>query len=86
MLGPSAPARLGFAADGGQEDALAIDRDLDLMRMLETANPLEVGAVERQRKVILAVEREVVVDGQAADRSERHSFDVLVLRSSCLMR
>ena len=81
MLRAARPALLRLAADGGDEDARAVDRDLDLMRMLETADRLEVGAVERQRKVILGVEREVVVDDQAPDRSERKTFDVLVLRS-----
>ena len=58
----------------GEEDALAVDRDLDLMRMLEPANRLEVGAKQREREVVLAVEREVVADADAADRAERQAL------------
>ena len=72
---------LGLAADRGHEHTRAIDRDLDLMRMFETTNRLEVGAIERQREVVFGVEREVVGDDQTANRSERQTLDVLVLRS-----
>ena len=63
------PALLGLAANRGEEHARAVNRDLDLMRVLETANRLEVRAIEREREVILGVLREVVRDDQAADRS-----------------
>ncbi len=44
---PSALA-LGLAADGAEEDPPAVDADLDLMRSLEAADRLEVGAEQRQ--------------------------------------
>ena len=64
-----------------EEDALAVDRDLDLMRVLEPANRFEVGAKELERKAVLGVEREVMVDDQPADGAERQALDVLILRA-----
>ena len=64
-----------------EEDALTVNRDLDLMRVLETADGLEVSAIQRQRELVLGVERERVVDDQAADRAKRQPFDVLILRT-----
>ncbi len=51
------------------------------MRVLESANRLEVGAVQRQREAVLRVERERMVDDETADRAERKAFDVLILRA-----
>ncbi len=75
------PALFGLAAHRGQEHARAINRDLDLMRVLETTNRLEVCAIEREREVVLGVLREVLGDDQTANRSERQTLDVLILRA-----
>ena len=61
------------------EHALAVDADLELVRPLETRHVAHDVAAQEDREVVARVEREVVLDEQAAARAERQSFDVLAL-------
>ena len=63
-----------------EQHALAVDRDLELMRMLEPANRFEIRAQQRDVELVLAVERKEVVHTDAADGAERQPFEVLRLR------
>ncbi len=68
-----------LAADGREEHALAVDRDLDVVRPLEARHVADDVAHEEHVEGVLAVEREVVMDQDAAARAERQSLDVLRL-------
>ena len=54
--------------------------NLELARVLQAADDVQVGAIELGLELVLAVERKRVPDAQAADRAERQPLDVLVLR------
>ena len=68
------------SADARQEYALAVDRDLDLVRLLEPADGAHVRVEQLHLDDVLAVERKVVLRHQAAAGAERQPFDVLDLR------
>jgi hypothetical protein len=68
------------AADRGQVDALAVDRDLDIVRVLESADDVEIRAVQLRLEHVVAVERERIAHRRPADRAERKPVDVLILR------
>ena len=61
-------------------DALAVDRDLHVVRVLEAAHDVEIRAVQLGLEHVVAVERERVAHRGSADRAERKPVDVLVLR------
>ena len=63
-----------------QMDPLAVDGELELVRILEPAHDVQVGAKELHLEDVLAVERKRVATRSAADRAERQTVDVLVLR------
>ena len=58
----------------------AIDGDLELMRVFETAHRTEIGAEEARLDHVLAIERQRRVREHPADRADRQPFDVPVLR------
>ena len=58
--GSGAPG-FDVAADGFQEQALAIHRDLQLMRMFEPANTIQIGAKQPDAEFVFPVEWKVVV-------------------------
>ena len=64
----------------GQQDALAIERQLDLVRVLEATHRAQVRPIEPDLKVVLAVERKCVPGAQSTDGAERQAFEMLVLR------
>ena len=71
---------VGLAADLREEHALAIDRDLELVRPLEPRHVAHDVAQQEHVEVVLGVERKVVVDQNSAARAERQTLDVLRLR------
>jgi hypothetical protein len=73
---------IGFvlAADASEKYLPAVDRDLDLVRVLETANHVEVVAQEADVELVLAVEGEHVRHGHAADGAERQAVHLRRLR------
>ena len=68
-----------FAADRSDEYAFAIDRDFQLMRPFQALHVAHDIAQQENPEVVLAVEREVVMDQESAARAQRQSFDVVVL-------
>jgi hypothetical protein len=68
------------AAERGQVHALAVDADLELMRMLEPAHRAEIRAEQLHLEEVLAVERDVALEHEAADGAERQPLDVPRLR------
>ena len=72
--------RLVLAADGLEQHALAVDRDLELMLVLEPADRFEVGAKQRDFEFVFAVERKMCSHADAADGTERQAFEMLRLR------
>ncbi len=72
--------RIRRAADGVEEDALAVDGHFDLMRKFRTADRVQVGAEQLDLQDVLGVERKGVADLHAADGAERKTVDVLILR------
>ncbi len=68
------------AADRRQVDPLPVDRDLDIVRVLESANDVEIRAVQLRLEHVVAVERKRIAHRGPADRAERQPVDVLVLR------
>jgi hypothetical protein len=60
-----------LTTDCRDEHSFPIDRDLDLMRMLEPSYRFEVVAIQLQRELVLAIEWKDLMDDQAADASER---------------
>ncbi len=71
---------VGLAADLGDEEALAVDGDLELVRPLEARHVADDVAHQEDVERVLAVERKVVLDLDAAARAERQAFDVARLR------
>ncbi len=68
------------AADPGQMHALAVDRELELMRVFQAAHDAQIGAEQADAERVLAVERQRHVRENPAGRADRQSFDVRVLR------
>ncbi len=66
-----------LAADVLEEHALAVDGDLELVRMLEPADHFQIVPEERDGEIVLAVERERVLDRKAADGAERKPVEML---------
>ena len=71
---------LGIAAERRQVDPRTVDRNLELVRILETPHRAQVRSEQLHLELVLAVERQRRVDQDAADGAERESFDVLILR------
>ena len=69
-----------LAADLHQEHALAVDRDLELMRELEPGHVADDVPQQLDAEVVVGVLRKVVPEEQAAARAERQSLDVVLLR------
>ena len=69
---PGAPG-FDVAADRFQKQTLAIHRDLQLMRMFEAANTIQVGAKQLHAEFVFPAEWKVVIGPQTADRAQRHS-------------
>ena len=69
-----------FAAHLREEHALTVDGDLELVRPLEAGHVADDVAQQEHVEFVLAVEREVVADLDAAARAERQPFDVRGLR------
>ena len=68
------------ATDAGEQLPLPVNRQLDLMRILEPADRAEVGAIQPHLELVLAVGRKHVLENPAADRAERQSVEMMVLR------
>jgi hypothetical protein len=81
--------RIGRLLEGGGEvvvsphrgrmNPFSVDRDLDLVRMLDAAHVAEIRAIEAGLELILAVEGKEMAHERPADRAERQPFDMLVL-------
>ena len=69
------------AADRRQQEAGAVERQLHLVGILETANRTEIGAPHAHLKLVVAVERERVRGQETAHRPERHAVELAALRS-----
>ena len=63
-----------------RQDALAVDGELDLLRILEATHRAQVRAIEADLEVVLGIQRKGVRGAEPADRSQRQSFEVNVLR------
>ena len=59
---------------------LSIERDFYLMRGFEAAHDVEIGSIEFGLQDIFGVEGKVVFKRRTTDGSERHPFDVEILR------
>ena len=68
------------AADLREEHALAVDRDLELVRELQAGHVADDVAQQEDVEFVVGVLREVVAEQQAAARAERQSLDVILLR------
>ena len=69
-----------LAADAFQEHAPAVDRDFELVRVLEPANHVEVVAEQPEVELVFAVERKHVRHGYAPDGAERQPLELRRLR------
>ena len=67
-------------ADGREMNALAVHRELHVVRVLEAAHDVEIRPIELGLEHVVGVERERVTHQSAADRAERQPVDVLILR------
>src|SRR5262249_47002986 len=63
-----------------QVNPLAVNRKLDLMLCFETANDIQIRAIEVGLKDVLTIQRKVMTDSRAASYPQRHALEVLVLR------
>ena len=63
------------AADRGEQNALAIDGDLDLVLHLEPLHGAEIGDHVLHVQLVFAVERQRGVNDCAAFRADRHAVD-----------
>ena len=61
------------AAEPRQDDALAVERDFEIVLELETADDVDRLAIEPRADHVLAVDGEVVADGDAAARADRQA-------------
>ena len=68
------------AAERRQVHALPVHADLELMRILQPAHRPEVGAEQTDLELVLAIERQVGLDLDAAHRAERQAVDLAILR------
>ena len=68
------------SAEAREDDALAVERDLEIVLQLETANDVDRLAIESRADHVLAINREVVANEDAAARADGKSGHVIVLR------
>ena len=68
------------AAEPRQDDALAVEGDFEVVLELETADDVDRFPIEPRADHVLAVDREVVADRDAAARADRQTRHVIVLR------
>ena len=68
------------ATEARQHDALPVEGHLEIVLQLESANDIDGLAVETRADQVLAVDREVVADQDAAARAHGEAGDVVVLR------
>ena len=68
-----------FAADRRQEDSLAVDADFELMRIFQPRDVPDDVLQQRHRKIVLAIQREVVLDESAAPRAQRQALNMILL-------
>ena len=68
-----------ISSEVSEKDAPAVQRQFKLMRPLETANGIQVGSIELDLDVVLAVHRKRVAGVHAANRTDGQPFEVLVL-------
>ena len=68
------------AADRHQMHAPAVDGHLELGGIFETAHDVQIRSIQPGLEHVVAVERKIVADQQAADGSQRQAIDVLMLR------
>src|SRR5678815_922874 len=68
------------SAEAREDDSLAIERDLEIVLQLETANDVDRLAIETWTDHVLAVNGEVVTNQDAAASADRKSRHVIVLR------
>jgi hypothetical protein len=77
----STPGRIrDLAIPVKQVDALAVDRDLELLAVDPAEHGLEVAGHALDVERVLAIGRELVRDQDAAAGAERQPLDVMVLR------
>ena len=69
-----------LAADGEQGDPLAVQRQLDLMRLADPADGAHRGPPQPHADLVLGVDRKVLRDPDAAPGAERQVAQVVVLR------
>ena len=69
-----------LAADRRDVNALAVNREFDIVWRFKTAHDVEVRPIQLRLEDILAIERKIMEDTRSADRSKRQAFDMLVLR------
>ena len=67
------------AADGVQEDAFAVDRELEVVGRDESAREVVVAAIEPGADDVLGVERKMLPDEQAAAGAERQAGHMVEL-------
>src|SRR5262249_3729598 len=72
--------RFRRAAEGAEVDTFAVDADLELLRIFESAHRSKVRPKELHLEFVLTVEWKSRLDQDAADRAKRQPFDVTVLR------
>jgi hypothetical protein len=68
------------ASDLEQVDALAVHRVLHVVLVLEAAHHAEIGAEELRRQGVVALDLNHRPGQQSADRAERQTLDVAILR------
>ena len=61
-------------------DAFPIEHQLDFLRILQTANCIQIGTIQPNLEIVLGVDGKGMCDTNASDRAERHPFQVHVLR------
>ncbi len=64
---------------GRMQDRLAVEQELELVRILEAADGAQVRAIEPDLELVLAIDGERVSGGHAADGAERQAVEVHVL-------
>ena len=73
-------AQIRGAADRRVMHTLAIQRELELVRVLDAPRVVEVGPEQPGLNDVLAVTREEMGDARSPERAERHPIEVLILR------
>ena len=73
------PDQVLLAADRRVQDRLAIEQEVELVRILETADRAQVRAIEPDLELVLPIDGKRMPDGHATDRAERQALEVHVL-------